>query len=118
MYYAYNASPILEQLPLTIESIACYRETLLVGTQKGHLLVYTVEPVSSGSDGPVVVSAEVPTQNEFQIVLKDSKKAFSKKPIVLLQAIQEAGILVSLSDGIICVHDLNTFAPLDQLFSA
>lgn len=101
MHDAYEAAPILEKLPLTIESIACYGETLLVGTKQGHLLVYTVKTTSPGSTG-----------NSFEVSLERSNKSFAKKPISQLSAVPECHILISLSDNVISVHDLSVYTQI------
>ena len=36
-------------------------------------------------------------------------QGFSKKPIVQLNVVEEFGILLSLSDSYVCVHDLTTY---------
>jgi hypothetical protein len=41
--------------------------------------------------------------------LVDAQKTFSKKPIVQLTVVEEYNILISLSDGMISVHDLTSF---------
>ncbi|KAH9489099.1 Vam6/Vps39-like protein [Bulinus truncatus] len=97
---AYEAVPILDKLPLTIESIACYESTLLVGTKQGVLLLYKViKQRSRGASG----------ETKFDINLDRSNKSFAKKPITQLAAIPELFILISLSDNVISVHDLATF---------
>ncbi|KAK6183438.1 hypothetical protein SNE40_010920 [Patella caerulea] len=97
MHEAYEAAPILEKLPLTIESIACYDDILLVGTKQGHLLQYKVKKVKGSGE------------SKFEVNLERSNKAFAKKPITQLEAVPELFILISLSDNVICVHDLMSF---------
>ncbi|XP_071963059.1 vam6/Vps39-like protein [Antedon mediterranea] len=96
MHDAYEAQPILEKLPLQIESIASHGDQLLVGTKPGHLLVYTV--TGSNASGQNV-----------KVNLLRSNKSFSKRPIQQLACIPEQQILVSLSDALISVHDLALF---------
>ncbi|KAI0225860.1 Vam6/Vps39-like protein [Lamellibrachia satsuma] len=102
MHEAYEAAPILEKLPLHIESVACYNNTLLVGTKQGQLLVYTVQP--TGSHEP-----------KFSVSLERPNKAFSKKPITQLAVVPEYHILISLSDSVVSVHDLTVFAQITCL---
>ncbi|CAH1791977.1 unnamed protein product [Owenia fusiformis] len=99
MHEAFEAAPILEKLPLIIESITSYDDKLLVGTKQGHLLVYTVSPIPGN-------------ETSFNVSLERSNKAFSKKPITQLVAVPEAQILISLSDNVVSVHDLTVFAPI------
>nr|CAG4638944.1 EOG090X0131 [Daphnia magna]SVE82916.1 EOG090X0131 [Daphnia magna] len=91
MYDAYEALPILEKLPLQIESIAAYDEHLLVGTHQGHLLMYSV------------------LQGASNVHLLRSNKYFAKKPIQQLAVVPEHQILISLSDYLVTVHDLTVF---------
>eukprot|EP00794_Sanderia_malayensis_P017255 gene17255-18980_t len=67
MHTAFNCVPILEKLPLQIESIATADEKLLVGTNKGHLLVYEVREYGD---------------QKFDPELKRSDKTFARKSIV------------------------------------
>ncbi|XP_059173340.1 vam6/Vps39-like protein [Physella acuta] len=94
---AFEPAPILEKLPLVIESIACFESTLLVGTKQGVLLLYKVQKNKGRGD------------SKFEVVLDRSNKSFSKKPITQLAAVPELYILISLSDNVISVHDLTTF---------
>ncbi|XP_023931071.1 vam6/Vps39-like protein [Lingula anatina] len=95
MHDAYEPAPILEKLPLSIESIASYEDVLLVGTKQGHLLVYSVK--STGSE------------TRFDVSLERSNKSFSRKPIQQLSAVPECSVLISLSDTVVSVHDLTVF---------
>ncbi|XP_033637094.1 vam6/Vps39-like protein isoform X1 [Asterias rubens] len=101
MHDAYEEKPILEKLPLQIESIACHGDQLLVGTKQGHLLVYSV----TGGQGV----------SSYKVDLLKSFKSFSKKPIQQLACIPELQILISLSDTIINVHDLNQFSHITSI---
>ncbi|XP_071480649.1 vam6/Vps39-like protein [Diadema antillarum] len=100
MHDAYEARPILEKLPLPIESIACHGDQLLVGTKPGHLLVYSI---TGGQHGT------------FKVDLLKSFKSFSKKPIQQLECIPEMQIVISLSDAVINVHELNHFTPITSI---
>ncbi|KAK3093225.1 hypothetical protein FSP39_012933 [Pinctada imbricata] len=84
MHEAYEAVPILEKLPLKIESISCYDDVLLVGTKEGHLLLYKIKKGTG--------------ENKLDVVLERSNKNFGKKPIVQLAAIPELFLLISLSE--------------------
>ncbi|XP_041353642.1 vam6/Vps39-like protein [Gigantopelta aegis] len=97
MHEAYEAAPILEKLPLQIESIACFDDILLVGTKQGHLLQYKIKRSTRVTD------------KRFDVTLERSNKSFAKKPITQLAAVPELFILISLSDNVISVHDLTTF---------
>ncbi|XP_022091314.1 vam6/Vps39-like protein [Acanthaster planci] len=101
MHDAYEERPILEKLPLQIESIACHGDQLLVGTKQGHLLVYSV----TAGIGNL----------SFKVDLLKSFKSFSKRPIQQLACIPELQILISLSDAVINVHDLNHFSQITSI---
>ncbi|XP_078466273.1 vam6/Vps39-like protein [Lampetra fluviatilis] len=94
MHDAYEAVPILEKLPLQIESVACWEEMLLVGTKPGHLLLYRIKGDAGSS--------------RFEVTLEKSSKNFAKK-IQQLWVVAQLKILISLSDNVVCVHDLTTF---------
>ncbi|KAK7506799.1 hypothetical protein BaRGS_00001650, partial [Batillaria attramentaria] len=97
MHDAFEADPILDKLPLGIESIACYDNILLVGTKQGHLLQYKITRNPPGEP------------KKYHTDLERSNKSFSKKPITQVVAVPELFILISLSDNVISVHDLVTF---------
>ncbi|CAG0902960.1 unnamed protein product [Cyprideis torosa] len=113
---AYRAVPILEKLPLQIESMVAFEPHptnqacsaldhhggagssssklhLIVGTKVGHLLMYEVD---------------LRNPNE-RVQLLRSSKGFSKKSLTQLGVIPECGILLALSDSVITVHDMNVF---------
>lgn len=102
MHDAYEAIPILEKLPLKIESIACYDDTLLVGTKECHLLQYKVKRLA-GAD------------QKAEVKLERSYKNFARKPILQLAVVPELFLLISLSDNIINVHELSTFGQITCL---
>lgn len=96
MHDAFEHAVILEKLPLQIECIATFGDNLLVGTRQGHLLLYGVK------DGT--------GDNRFEVELRSSNKLFSKKPICQLAVVEQLTLLISLSDNVISVHNLETFA--------
>nr|CAG4646809.1 EOG090X0131 [Megafenestra aurita]SVE92222.1 EOG090X0131 [Megafenestra aurita] len=104
MYDAYEALPILEKLPLQIESIAAYDDHLLVGTQQGHLLMYSVLQGANNSN-----TSDHSLGSRCEVHLLRSNKYFAKKPIQQLAVVPEHQILISLSDYLVSVHDLAVF---------
>lgn len=96
MHDAFEHAVILEKLPLQIECIATFGDNLLVGTRQGHLLLYGVK------DGA--------GDNRFEVELRSSNKLFSKRPILQLAVVEQLNLLISLSDAVISVHNLETFA--------
>ena len=98
MHIAFECVPILQKLPLDIECLASSASTLLVGTSKGHLLVYGIQ------------EHENTTQKErFQVELQRSDKKIAKKPITQLSIVDEYGLLISLSEGVISINDSVTY---------
>ncbi|KAK3931419.1 Vam6/Vps39-like protein [Frankliniella fusca] len=91
MYEAYECSQLLK-LSVPIECIAAYDNNLLVGTKVGHLLMYSIS--SRYSD------------NKNDVHLLRYNRAFSKKPIQQLAVVEEHQLLISLTDNIVCVHDI------------
>jgi Vam6/Vps39-like protein vacuolar protein sorting-associated protein 39 len=69
---------------------------LLIGTSKGQLLVYSVPHTHDAS-------------GRFKVDLQETKKGFSKKPIVQLTAVEQFNVLLSLTDNYVYVHDLKLF---------
>ncbi|KAG0335759.1 Vam6/Vps39-like protein [Podila horticola] len=102
MHDAFKVYTVIEKLPHNIVSIFAQGDKLYVGTFYGTLLVYSVrEPL--GQDEAISVT------------LMETLKTFSKKPIEQLDVIKAVGVLVSLSDGIVNLHDLDSFALRTQL---
>lgn len=67
-------------------------EHLLVGTQQGHLLMYSV--LQGANNGG---SAESSLSSRCEVHLLRSNKYFAKKPIQQLAVVPEHQILISLS---------------------
>ncbi|KAG0343692.1 Vam6/Vps39-like protein [Podila humilis] len=102
MHDAFKVYTVIEKLPHNIVSIFAQGDKLYVGTFYGTLLVYSVrDPL--GQDEAISVT------------LMETLKTFSKKPIEQLDVIKEVGVLVSLSDGLVSLHDLDSFALRTQL---
>ena len=96
MHGAFECVTILQKLPLDIECVAASGSTLLVGTNRGHLLVYGINESKNSNQ-------------KFQVDLQRSDKKIAKKPITQLSIVEEYGILISLSDGIISINDSETY---------
>ncbi|KAG0012682.1 Vam6/Vps39-like protein [Podila clonocystis] len=102
MHDAFKVYTVIEKLPHNIVSIFAQGDKLYVGTFYGTLLVYSVrEPL--GHDEAISVT------------LMETLKTFSKKPIEQIDMIKAVGVLVSLSDGFVNLHDLDSFALRTQL---
>ncbi|GAA5808870.1 hypothetical protein MFLAVUS_002269 [Mucor flavus] len=97
MHDAFQVTTVVDRLT-RIESIFAHGDRLLIGTGVGQLLVYdTKEPLVADDN-------EVP-----EVTLVQTIKTFSKRPIEQLDIIKEIDVLVSLSDGLVSLHDLRTF---------
>ncbi|KAG0022469.1 Vam6/Vps39-like protein [Entomortierella chlamydospora] len=102
MHDAFKVYTVIEKLPHKIESIFAQGDKLYVGTFFGTLLVYSVrEPL--GQDEAITVT------------LMETLKSFSKKSIEQIDIIKAVGVLVTLSDGYVNLHDIDTFALRTQL---
>ncbi|CDW53973.1 vesicle fusion protein; vam vps protein [Trichuris trichiura] len=67
---------------------------VLAGTKSGFLLRYRVRSIDD--------SLGFDAQHDFQVC-----KTFSKKPVTQLKILPESSLLLSLTDGVVEVHDLN-----------
>ncbi|ORZ13809.1 vacuolar sorting protein 39 domain 2-domain-containing protein [Lobosporangium transversale] len=102
MHDAFKVYTVIEKLPHKIESIFAQGDKLYVGTFYGALLVYSVrEPL--GKDEAISVT------------LMETLKTFSKKAIEQIDIIKAVGVLVTLSDNYVNLHDLESFALRTQL---
>ncbi|KAI9478472.1 MAG: CNH domain-containing protein [Benjaminiella poitrasii] len=97
MHDAFQVTTVVDKLS-RIESIFAHGDRLLIGTGVGHLLVYDIKEPLVADDN------EVP-----EVTLVQTIKTFSKRPIEQLDIIKEIDVLVSLSDGLVSLHDLRTF---------
>ncbi|RPA87138.1 hypothetical protein BJ508DRAFT_321031 [Ascobolus immersus RN42] len=96
MIDAFHARPILEfgvKERFKVESLLAYADKLLLGLSNGTLRVYQVKTSESG---------------DIELELLKTVDKFSRRSIELLACIKEAQILVSLSDGHVQLHDLET----------
>lgn len=90
----------------SIESILAYGEKLLLGLSTGTLLIYTLTANETESEvAPVATLTK--TCNAF---------AGNAKPLEKLGLLKDAGCLVALSESIVSVFDLDTYA-LDEKLS-
>lgn len=100
MHEAYQISPLLK-VTFQIESIASYGDNLVVGTRHGHLCMYSIIQNDEGCE----------------IQLMRYNKSFSKKPVQQLEVLADCNLLISLTDNVIQIHDLNStnFTTLHQV---
>lgn len=99
-HVAFNEAVVFESHPVSrITCIACWGKYLVVGTEKGHLLIYDFIPERTG----------------FKPEIKASFPEFSKKPIEQLTIHEGQNLMIMLSDGLINVHSLPSFKLLTSL---
>ena len=118
MLSAFKAQAIHElkrQDKSKIECLLAYGDRLLVGLNTGSLRVYRVNE-SSSEEADTANGEQEPKSPSKKVVeaLRDEEK-FSKRPIQQLAIIKEANLLVSLSDGYINLHDLQSYQPVERL---
>ncbi|KAF7725188.1 Vacuolar morphoproteinsis protein 6 [Apophysomyces ossiformis] len=97
MHDAFQVTTVVDKVN-RIESIFAHGDRLLIGTGVGQLLVYDIKEPLVADDN------EIP-----EVTLAQTIKNFSKRPIEQLDIIKEIDMLVSLSDGLVSLHDLRTF---------
>ena len=133
MLSAFTARPIVELKPRDkskIESILAYGDRLLVGLSTGSLRIYRVNEVPTSAnehpqrDGvaesaPSNETESLEPQNpsserKIAELLREQEK-FSKSKIEQLAIIKEANILISLSNGLVSIHDLQSYELQEQL---
>jgi Vam6/Vps39-like protein vacuolar protein sorting-associated protein 39 len=99
VHSAFHIEPVLKKTQFKITALEVWGQKVLVGTEEGALLVLEEQ---SGSH---IV--------EFEIV--ESRKSFSKKPLIQIQAVDALGIILSLSADLLQVNDLTTLDMRAQL---
>ncbi|KAK5095706.1 Vacuolar morphogenesis protein 6 [Exophiala xenobiotica] len=120
MLSAFTAEPIVElkqRDKSKIESILAHGDNLLTGLSTGALRIYRVnnraeELSNDGDDDEDAANAKSkfkPTE-----LLREHEK-FSRYKVEQLAIFKEANILISLSGGIVSIHDLGTYELQEQL---
>ncbi|KAI4755680.1 hypothetical protein E4T52_12253 [Aureobasidium sp. EXF-3400] len=111
MLSAFRAQPIYElkqQDKSKIESVLAYGDRLLVGLSTGTLRIYRVNEVTE-------TAQDATRSNTRAVDLVREEEKFSRRAIQQLAIIKEANMLVSLSDGYVSIHDLQTFQLQEKL---
>ena len=114
-----------------IESILAYGDRLLVGLNTGSLRIYRVNEILPDAQDHTEPSIQADSLSKNESHNGDecttsSKKIkvaellrenenFSKAKIEQLAIIKEANVLLSLSGGLVSIHDLQTFGLQEQL---
>ncbi|QIW97871.1 hypothetical protein AMS68_003389 [Peltaster fructicola] len=118
MLAAFTAQPIHEHKPKDkskIEALLAYGDRLLVGLSNGTLRIYRVNEDNSNVSAPGSPPSDGTKSKVRAVDLLSEKEQFSKKPIQQLAIVKEANLLVSLSDGYISLHDLQSYSLVERL---
>ncbi|EEH35737.1 AvaB protein [Paracoccidioides lutzii Pb01] len=141
MLSAFTASPLVklkQRDKSRIESFLAYGDRLLVGLNTGTLRIYRInesenahnesEGANTNGEGGLETSGRSYNGNRDRAtsesvdvskvkptdLLREQEK-FSRHKIEQLAIIKEAGILISLSNGCVSIHDLQTYELQQQL---
>ncbi|OCT44247.1 AvaB protein [Cladophialophora carrionii] len=124
MLSAFTAQPIVElkqRDKSKIESVLFHSDQLLVGLNTGALRIYRIKgPPSrpdetSDQDGESGSVAHTPATPSKPTELLREYEKFAKYKIEQLAVFREANILISLSNGLVSIHDLGTYELNEQL---
>ncbi|KAK9243203.1 hypothetical protein V1506DRAFT_545127 [Lipomyces tetrasporus] len=109
MLRAFAPVPVVElSSKERIQAIFASRDKLYVGLASGALKVYSVPP-STGSSSAPSASPPVPAK------LVTTIDQFTKRAVEQLAVLEEARVLVALSDGYVHLYDLDTYALQERL---
>jgi tetratricopeptide (TPR) repeat protein len=114
MLSAFRAQPILElksRDKSKIEALLAYGDRIFVGLNTGALRIYRTDDETAEVKDEV---PQTPTKTRSADCLHEDEK-FSKKPVQQLAFVKEAKLLVSLSDGVVSLHDLQTYQLVERL---
>ncbi|KAL5345806.1 Vacuolar morphogenesis protein 6 [Pseudogymnoascus australis] len=122
MLSAFVARPIVElkaRDKSKIESILAYGDRLIVGLSTGSLRIYrvnepTVDVQNHNGEGGRSGEPTAPSTAKPVDLLRELEK-FSPRAIEQLSRIKEANILISLSNYVVSIHDLQTYELQEQL---
>ncbi|KIW35680.1 uncharacterized protein PV07_02365 [Cladophialophora immunda] len=124
MLSAFTAQPIVElkqRDKSKIESILSHSDQLLVGLNTGALRIYRIKsppsrPTDSDDDHEehrATTERQTATPKPSELLREYEK--FSRYKIEQLAVFREANILISLSNGLVSIHDLGTYELNEQL---
>ncbi|KAF2093177.1 vacuolar morphogenesis protein-like protein AvaB [Rhizodiscina lignyota] len=138
MLSAFTARPIVElkqRDKSKIESILAYGDRVFVGLNTGSLRIYrvnetpeddlnhqrdasTATATATATDGSEAngndVQAKPPPKPRLVDLLREEEK-FAKRGVQQLAIIKEANLLLSLSDGYVSLHDVQSYALQSRL---
>jgi Vam6/Vps39-like protein vacuolar protein sorting-associated protein 39 len=116
MLSAFNAQPIVElkqRDKSKIECILAHSDQLLVGLSTGSLRIYVVKEPQTPRDHDTNTE-ETSARTKQSELLREYEK-FAKYKIEQLAIFREANVLISLSGGLISLHELSSYELQEQL---
>ena len=90
-------------------------DRLLVGLNTGSLRIYRVNESISDSGSAATSESASPQAVSKPVELLREQEKFSKYKIEQLAIIKEVGILISLSNNYVSIHDLQSYDLLETL---
>ena len=96
VHKAFHSKSIVENLPLQIECMTCFENTLVLGVANGRILIY-------------VITTNKTSAHKLDVELEKTIAA-TKKPVQQLEAIKKFGILIALFDSQLHVFDLERYS--------
>ncbi|KAJ9608623.1 Vacuolar morphogenesis protein 6 [Cladophialophora chaetospira] len=122
MLSAFTAQPIVELKQRDKSKIECvlfHSDQLLVGLNTGALRIYRIKSPPSRPDqtseheGEAASTDDPATPSKPTELLREYEK-FARYKIEQLAVFREANILISLSNGLVSIHDLGTYELNEQ----
>ncbi|KFX99895.1 hypothetical protein V490_01592 [Pseudogymnoascus sp. VKM F-3557] len=118
MLSAFIARPIVElkaRDKSKIESILAYGDRLIVGLNTGSLRIYRVNEPTVDAQNQNGEGEPTPTPAAKPVDLLRELDKFSPRGIEQLSRIKEANILISLSNYVVSIHDIQTYELQEHL---
>lgn len=116
MLSAFKAQPIVElkqRDKSKIESILSHSDQLLVGLNTGSLRIYRVNAPQTPQQSAPSSEDEEPQQKSSELLREYEK--FAKYKVEQLAIFREANVLISLSNGLVSLHELGSYELQEQL---
>jgi Vam6/Vps39-like protein vacuolar protein sorting-associated protein 39 len=121
MLSAFTAQPIIELKPRDkskIEAVLLHSDQLLVGLSTGALRIYRIKSPPSRPEATDETDATPSDQSAVASkpteLLREYEK-FARYRVEQLAVFREANILISLSNGLVSIHDLGSYELSTQL---
>ena len=114
MHRVFTHSVVGKDLQSKAESIAASPsgDRIFVGCADGTLLVYTCSVQPTPRDA---FTSTPDVQLQFQLIDTRKRWCDEKRPITFIEAVADWGVVLSICDGYLYVHNLATLDMLDKL---